>query len=160
MRLALFQPDIPQNLGAALRLTACLGVPLEVIGPCGFPLSDKALRRTAMDYGEGAQLGMHAGWSDFLAAPARAEGRLVLFTTRAAQPYWRFAFQPGDTLLMGRESAGAPEAVHEAAQARLYVPLATGKRSLNVMVAASIGLSEALRQTQGFPGFEADGTSG
>ena len=161
MRLALFQPDIPQNLGAAIRLTACLAVSLEVIEPCAFPLSDKSLRRAALDYGDSAQVRMHRSWTDFLSDPARREGRLILFTTRAAAPYHQFAFQPGDTLLMGRESAGAPDAVHEAAQARLYVPLAAGMRSLNVIAAASIGLSEALRQTSGFPApFEAGGSQG
>ena len=137
-------------------MTACLAVPLDVIEPCAFPLSDKSLRRAALDYGGKSQLRLHAGWTDFLADPARRQGRLILFTTRAAAPYHRFAFQPGDTLLMGRESAGAPDEVHEAAEARLYVPLAPGMRSLNVIVAASIGLSEALRQTGGFPApFEA-----
>jgi tRNA (cytidine/uridine-2'-O-)-methyltransferase len=160
MRLALFQPDIPQNLGAALRLSACLAVPLDVIEPCAFPLSDKSLRRAALDYGDKAQVALHPSWDGFLADPARNEGRLILFTTRAAEPYHRFAFQPGDTLLMGRESAGVPEAVHEAAQARLCIPLAARARSLNVITAASIGLSEALRQTGGFPAFEAARTEG
>jgi tRNA (cytidine/uridine-2'-O-)-methyltransferase len=150
MRLALFQPDIPQNLGAALRLSACLGAPLDVIEPCAFPLSDKSMRRAAMDYAKNASVRLHLSWTEFLADPARAEGRLILFTTRAAEPYHHFAFRPGDTLLMGRESAGAPDEVHAAAQARLIIPLAAGMRSLNVVAAASIGLSEALRQTGGF----------
>ena len=155
MRLALFQPDIPQNLGAALRLSACLAVPLDVIEPCAFPLSDKSLRRAALDYAETADFRLHASWCEFLADPARGEGRLILFTTRAAEPYHHFAFRPGDTLLMGRESAGVPEEVHAAAEARVYIPLAAGMRSLNVVTAASIGLSEALRQTGGLPPFEA-----
>jgi tRNA (cytidine/uridine-2'-O-)-methyltransferase len=155
MRLALFQPDIPQNLGAAVRLTACLAVPLDVIEPCAFPLSDKSLRRAALDYGEKAQIRLHPSWTDFLADPARAAGRLILFTTRAAEPYGQFEFQPGDTLLMGRESAGVPQDVHDAAQARLFIPLAPGLRSLNVVTAAAMALGEALRQTKGFPGFEA-----
>lgn len=108
MRLALFQPDIPQNLGAMLRLGACLGVPIDVIEPCGFPFSDRAVARAAMDYGGQGEVQRHASWEDFLAAPERDQGRLVLFTTQGAQPYLRFAFQAGDTLLMGRESAGAP----------------------------------------------------
>jgi len=157
MRLALFQPDIPQNLGATLRLSACLAVTLDVIEPCAFPLSDKSLRRAALDYGKTARFQLHSSWRDFLADPARLEGRLILFTTRAAEPYHRFAFQPGDTLLMGRESAGVPDEVHAAAQARLFIPLAAGMRSLNVVTAASVGLGEALRQTGGFPGFEAAG---
>ena len=151
MRLALFQPDIPQNLGAALRLGACLGVPVDVLEPTGFPLDDRGVRRAAMDYGVLADLTRHAGWEDFLAAPQRAQGRLCLFTTTGAQPLHGFAFQPGDTLLFGRESAGAPDYVHVAAQARLLIPLVPEARSLNVTVSAAIGLSEALRQTNGFP---------
>jgi len=115
------------------------------------------MRRAALDYGDRADFRLHGSWEDFLAAPERQEGRLILFTTKAAEPFHRFAFQPGDTLLMGRESAGAPDEVHEAAQGRVFVPLAAGMRSLNVVTAAAIGLSEALRQTGGFPGFEADG---
>jgi tRNA (cytidine/uridine-2'-O-)-methyltransferase len=151
MRLALFQPDIPQNLGAAVRLCACLGVPLEIVEPCGFPLSDKSLRRAAMDYGEAAEVVRRPGWSAFLAAPERAEGRLVLFTTRAAAPFQRFAFQAGDTLLFGRESAGAPDEVHAAAQARLLIPISPQARSLNVVAAAAMALGEGLRQVDGFP---------
>ena len=150
MRLALFQPDIPQNLGAALRLSACLAVPLDVIEPCAFPLSDKSMRRAALDYTNNASFRLHSSWREFLADPARGEGRLILFTTRAAEPYHRFAFQPGDTLLLGRESAGVPDEVHAAAQARLLIPLAAGLRSLNVVTAAAMALGEALRQTGGF----------
>ena len=153
MRLALFQPDIPQNLGAALRLSACLGVWLDVIEPCAFPLSDKSLKRAALDYGDKAQIRLHPSWAAFLQAPEREAGRLVLFTTRAAEPYHRFAYQPGDTLLFGRESAGVPPEVHDAAQARLYIPLAPGLRSLNVVTAAAMALGEALGRTDGFPGF-------
>ncbi|HEY3950983.1 tRNA (cytidine(34)-2'-O)-methyltransferase [Phenylobacterium sp.] len=151
MRLALFQPDIPQNVGAALRLGACLGVPVDVIEPCGFPLSDAGVRRAAMDYGAMADLKRHAGWTDFLAGPERAEGRLILFTTKGAAPLHGFEFHPGDTLLFGRESAGAPPEVHAAAQERLFIPLTPGARSLNLTVSAAIALSEALRQTNGFP---------
>jgi tRNA (cytidine/uridine-2'-O-)-methyltransferase len=150
MRLALFQPDIPQNLGGALRLTACLAVPLDVIEPCAFPLTDKSLKRAALDYGDKSQVTLFPSWSAFLAAQALRDGRLILFTTRGAEPYHRFAFRPGDTLLFGRESAGAPDEVHAAAQARLLIPLAPGLRSLNVISAASMALGEALRQTGGF----------
>ena len=122
MRLALFQPDIPQNLGAAIRLAACLGVALDVIEPCGFPLSDAAIRRAAMDYATLAEVTRHAGWADFRAESARS-GRLVLFTTRATTPFHDFAFAPDDVLLFGRESAGVPEEVHNAADARLLIPL-------------------------------------
>jgi tRNA (cytidine/uridine-2'-O-)-methyltransferase len=152
MRLALFQPDIPQNVGAAIRLCSCLGVGLDVIAPCAFPLSDRGLRRAALDYGEDAALELHPSWSAFMAAPARADGRLVLFTTRAAERYLDFTFAAGDTLLFGRESAGAPEEVHAAAKARLVIPLRPGMRSLNVVTAAAMSLGEALRQTKGFPG--------
>ena len=151
MRLALFQPDIPQNLGAALRLGACLDVPVEVIEPCGFPLSDAGVRRAAMDYGALAEMKRHASWAEFLECPERDEGRLLLFTTKGAEPLHGFQFREGDTLLFGRESSGAPPEVHDAAQARLFIPLAPGARSLNLTVSAAIALSEALRQTHGFP---------
>jgi tRNA (cytidine/uridine-2'-O-)-methyltransferase len=151
MRLALFQPDIPQNVGAAIRLSACLGAPLEVIEPCAFPLSDRSLKRAALDYGQAATVTRRASWTAFLQAPERAEGRLVLFTTRADTTFHRFAFAPGDTLLFGQESAGAPEAVHAAADARLVIPLRPGARSLNLVTACAVALGEALRQTGGFP---------
>jgi tRNA (cytidine/uridine-2'-O-)-methyltransferase len=147
MRLALFQPDIPQNLGGAIRLCACLGVPLDVVEPCAFPLSDKAIRRAALDYGAAAEVTRHDSWADFAAART---GRLVLFTTRGALPLPDFRFQTDDTLLMGRESAGVPEAVHTAADARVLIPIRPETRSLNVIAAAAIGLGEALRQTGGF----------
>ena len=150
MRLALFQPDIPQNVGAAVRLAACLGVILEIIEPCGFPLSDRALKRAALDYGDQARVERRPGWADFLAANERKQGRLVLFTTRGAQPYTDFAFQGGDTLLFGRESAGVPDEVHAAADARLLIPIMPETRSLNLVAAAAIALGEALRQTGGF----------
>jgi tRNA (cytidine/uridine-2'-O-)-methyltransferase len=150
MRLALFQPDIPQNLGAALRLTACMAVPLDVIEPCAFPLTDKSLTRAALDYGDKAQVRLFSSWNAFIGDPARQEGRLILFTTKGAQPYHRFVFEPGDTLLFGRESAGAPDEVHAAAQSRLLIPLAPGLRSLNVIAAAAMALGEGLRQTGGF----------
>lgn len=150
MRLALFQPDIPQNLGAAIRLAACLGVPLDVIEPCGFPLSDAAIRRAAMDYAAIAEVKRHASWTDFRGDVARP-GRLLLFTTRAATPFHEFEFQPDDTLLFGRESAGAPEDVHAAADARLLIPIAPGARSLNLVTAATLALGEALRQINAFP---------
>jgi tRNA (cytidine/uridine-2'-O-)-methyltransferase len=148
MRLALFQPDIPQNLGAAIRLAACLDVTLDVIEPCGFPLDDRRIRRAAMDYGAYAEVIRHRGWADFLAAKP---GRIVLFTTRGASLLHDFAFEPTDTLLFGRESAGVPDDVHEAADARVMIPLAPGARSFNLTVSAAIGLSEALRQTDQFP---------
>jgi tRNA (cytidine/uridine-2'-O-)-methyltransferase len=151
MRLALFQPDIPQNVGAAIRLAACLHVPLEIIEPCAFPLSDRSLKRAALDYGPLARIERRASWADFQAAPARREGRLLLFTTRAATPYLDFDYQAGDTLLFGQESAGAPDHVHDAADARLVIPIAPGARSLNLVVSAAMALGEALRRTGGFP---------
>lgn len=150
MRLALFQPDIPQNLGAAIRLAACLGVELDVIEPCGFPLEAAAIRRAAMDYGRLATVQRHASWGAFRASPDR-QGRLLLFTTKGATALHDFAFRTDDTLLFGRESAGAPDEVHAAADARLVIPLMPGARSLNLTVSAAIALSEALRQTGGFP---------
>ena len=150
MRLALFQPDIPQNLGAAVRLGACLGVPVDVIEPCGFPLSDRAVRRAAMDYAEQAEVKRHASWRSFLEAPERTRGRLLLFTTRGALPFHGFRYEPNDVLLFGRESAGVPFEVHQAADARLFIPLVVGARSLNVVNAAAMALGEALRQTGGF----------
>jgi tRNA (cytidine/uridine-2'-O-)-methyltransferase len=150
MRLALFQPDIPQNLGAAIRLAACLGVALDVIEPCGFPLSDAAIRRVAMDYAGLCEVCRHAGWRDFRSLSA-GWGRLVLFTTRGATPLHDFAFAPEDILLFGRESMGAPEEVHDAADARVVIPLAAGARSLNVVTAATLALGEGLRQIKAFP---------
>ncbi len=152
MRLALFQPDIPQNLGAAIRLTACLGVELDVIEPCAFPLSDRAIRRAAMDYGAAARIVRHDGWSDF-ERRMRAEGRrIALFTTRAAAPFHQFAYRSDDVLLFGRESAGVPDEVHAAADARLIIPIRAETRSLNVIAAAAIALGEALRQAEGWRG--------
>ena len=152
MRLALFQPDIPQNVGAAIRLTACLGVALEIVEPCAFPLNDRALRRAALDYGALAMMTRHESWADFVRAPARGEGRLVLLTTRAAIPLGDISFEAGDTLIMGAESAGAPDFVHAAAALRVRIPMVSGARSLNVATAAAIALGEALRQTGGFAG--------
>jgi len=150
MRLALFQPDIPQNLGAAIRLCAALEVELDVIEPCGFPLSDKAIKRAAMDYGSCAKVSHHSGWEAFRAAlPPSA--RLILFTTRAAAPYTEFAFAAEDVLLMGRESAGVPDEVHAVADHRLFIPISAQARSINVITAAAMALGEALRQTAGFP---------
>ncbi|WP_308237899.1 TrmH family RNA methyltransferase [Phenylobacterium sp. J426] len=123
MRLGLFQPDIPQNLGAAIRLAACLGVPLDVIEPCGFPLDDRSMRRAAMDYAGRAEVVRHPSWSRFTSAK---QGRVVLFTTRGATPLHAFVFEPSDILLFGRESAGVPDDVHEAADARVIIPLAPG----------------------------------
>lgn len=148
MRLALYQPDIPQNLGAFIRLGACLAVPLDIIEPCGFPLDDKRIRRAAMDYYALACIARHASWQSF--CRDRAAGRLVLLTTAGAEAFPGIAFRPDDTLLLGRESAGVPQEVHAAADLRLRIPLRMGARSLNVVLAAAMVLSEGLRQTKGF----------
>ena len=150
--LALYQPDIPQNTGTILRLAACLGVTVHVIGPAGFDLSDRALRRAGMDYLSHVDLVRHVTWAQFESWRVSSRQRLVLLTTRGATPYAEFGFSGGDVLLLGRESAGVPEAVHDAADARLAIPLRPGLRSLNVATAAAMVLGEALRQTGGFAG--------
>ncbi|NJM34148.1 MAG: tRNA (cytidine(34)-2'-O)-methyltransferase [Rhodomicrobium sp.] len=151
MRLALYQPDIPQNTGTILRMAACLDVTVEIVGPAGFDISGRALRRAGLDYIDAVGLIRHSSFADFEAARRAAGRRLILMTTRAATPYTRFRFLPGDTLMAGRESAGVPEAVHDAADARVLIPMKPGLRSLNVAVAAAIVLGEALRQTGRFP---------
>jgi tRNA (cytidine/uridine-2'-O-)-methyltransferase len=150
MRLALYQPDIPQNTGSMLRLAACFGVAVDLIEPCGFVWSDRRLRRAGMDYLAGVSLTRHESWTAFRAEePTR--GRLVLLTTHGETPYTEFRFLASDTLVVGRESAGVPAEVHDAAAARLVIPMAGGARSLNVALAAAIVLSEALRQTASLP---------
>ena len=151
LRLALYQPDIPQNTGTMVRLSACLGVAVDIIEPAGFPVSDRAFRRAGMDYLDAVEIVRHASWRAFEAGRAASGARLVLATTRAALPYHAFRFAPGDVVLMGRESAGAPEEVHEAADARILVPMRPGLRSLNVAVTAAMILGEALRQLDAFP---------
>ena len=152
LRLALYQPDIPQNTGTMLRMAACLGLAVEIVEPAGFDVSDRHLRRSGLDYLDHVALTRHRSFEAF-ETWRRAEGiRLVLATTAGAVPYTAFAFRDGDCVLMGRESAGAPEAVHAAADARVVVPIRPGLRSLNVAVAAAMVMGEALRQTGGFPG--------
>ena len=143
MRLVLYQPEIPQNLGAAIRIAACFGVGVDVIEPCGFPLKAREVRRVAMDYGALAEPVAHASWSAFEQA---RRGRLILLTTKAEKSVWEFAFSEDDALILGRESAGAPDAVHAAVDARLAIPIAPAARSLNVHVAGAIALAEARRQ--------------
>ena len=151
MRLALYEPDIPQNTGTILRLAACLGVPVDIIGPAGFDLGDKALKRAGLDYLERAELVRHDSFAAFQACRQSADARLVLLTTQADIAYTGFGFASSDTLLLGRESAGVPPQVHEAADARVRIPVRSGLRSLNIAVAAGMVLGEALRQTKGFP---------
>ncbi len=144
--LALYEPDIPPNVGAMLRLGACLSVPVHIIEPCGFPFSVHAVRRQAMDYAQIAEIVRHDCWADF--AAALAHRRIIVMTTKGSVPLWNFAFQPGDIVLMGRETAGLPDEVHAAADARVFIPIDTRARSLNVATAAAIALGEACRQLQ------------
>lgn len=151
LRLALFEPDIPQNCGAMLRLAACMGIAVDIVEPCGFLLDDRRLRRAGMDYLARVAMRRHASWEHFLEAQRRRGGRLLLLTSRADLVYTEARYDRDDTLLVGRESAGAPEAVHCAADLRLRIPMTAGARSLNVALAAAMALGEALRQTGGFP---------
>jgi tRNA (cytidine/uridine-2'-O-)-methyltransferase len=149
MRLALYQPDQAGNVGTILRLAACLGIPVDVIEPCGFPWGDKALKRAGMDYAEIANVTRHAGWNAFEAA---LPGRLILFTTASAAIRLPDAkFEADDTLLFGSESRGAPAEVHERAESRVRIPQAGETRSLNLAVAAGIGVAEAVRQNGLWP---------
>ncbi len=154
--IALYQPDIPQNTGAVLRLGACLGIRSHVIGPIGFDLSDRALRRTGMDYLKLARVVRHTSWNDFESWRVMDKRRVILMTTQATALYTRFHFDHRDILLFGRESAGAPAHVHDAADIRLTIPMMPGLRSLNLAMATAMVAGEALRQTSGFP---ADGAS-
>jgi tRNA (cytidine/uridine-2'-O-)-methyltransferase len=149
MRIALYEPDIPQNAGTILRLAACLGIEAHIIEPAGFPTTDRAFRRAGMDYLDQVALMRHTSWQAFELWRARAGARLILLTTHASIRYLDHAFQPGDILLFGRESAGVPQAVQQAADARLVIPMRAGLRSLNVAVAAAMVVGEALRQTGG-----------
>jgi tRNA (cytidine/uridine-2'-O-)-methyltransferase len=162
MRLALYQPDIAQNTGTILRLCACLGVPVDVIGPTGFDMSDRALKRAALDYLAHVDLTRHQSFEAFMqsrgaagmqsrSAAGAEHGRLILLSAHAETSHCDYAFGKDDTLLLGRESAGCPEAVHDCVDARIAIPMRPGLRSLNVAVAAAIALGEALRQTGGYP---------
>ncbi|EKF17222.1 tRNA (cytidine(34)-2'-O)-methyltransferase [Nitratireductor pacificus] len=148
MHIALYQPDIPGNTGAILRLAACLGLTVDIIEPAGFDLSDRNLKRAGMDYIERATLVRHASWDAFEAWRRGERRRLLLFSTRAATAYTDFVFRPDDVLLFGRESSGVPEAVHEAADARLLIAMQEGARSLNLAMSAAMAAGEALRQTR------------
>jgi len=151
MRIALYQPDIAQNTGTILRLAACLGVEAHIIEPAGFATSDRAFRRAGMDYLDRVQLVRHLTWPAFEGWRRERALRLVLFTTRAQVSYLDHRFAPDDVLLFGRESAGVPDEVHAAADARLVIPMRRGLRSLNVAMACAIVVGEALRQTGGLP---------
>jgi len=153
MRLALFEPDIPQNTGTILRLAACFGIGVDVIEPCGFLFSDRRLKRAGMDYLDQVELTKHDSWAKFSEynAASGAAARIVLLTTRADLVYTDFNFQPADILLLGRESAGVPDNVHASVDASIVVPMSPEMRSLNIAVSAAMVLGEALRQTDGFP---------
>lgn len=148
MRLALYEPDIPQNAAAMIRLGAGLGLGIDVVEPCGFLFSDAGFRRAGLDYVARAEITRHSSWAAFRAL---LPGRIVLLTARASLPYTQFAFEETDTILVGRESAGTPEHVHRTADARLRIPMRAGTRSINVAQAAAMALGEALRQTGKFP---------
>jgi tRNA (cytidine/uridine-2'-O-)-methyltransferase len=150
LRLALFEPDIPQNAGALFRLAACLGVAVDLIEPCGFLLDDRRLRRAALDYLVELELRRHVSWAAFVADRDPAS-RLILLTTRGSVPHHRFAFAPEDTILLGRETSGVPPEVRDAGFAQIVIPLVPHARSLNIALAGAIGLGEALRQTGLFP---------
>jgi tRNA (cytidine/uridine-2'-O-)-methyltransferase len=153
MRIALYEPDIPQNAGTILRLAACLGVEAHIIEPAGFPVTDRAFRRAGMDYLDQVSITRHRGWDDFEQWRKKMQdlgdgARLILFTTRGGVSYLDHAYRPDDVLLFGRESAGVPDRVHEAVDARLIIPIRPGMRSLNVAVACAMALGEAMRQTR------------
>ena len=149
MRVVLFQPDIPQNTGTILRLCACLSVEAHIIEPAGFPVSDRHFRRSGMDYLDQVSIVRHVSWTTFEAWRAETGGRLVLFSTKAAKPYLDHIYRDDDLLLFGRESAGVPDDVVNAADERLVIPIAAGMRSLNVAMTVAMALGEALRQTRG-----------
>lgn len=148
MRIALYQPEIAGNVGAILRLSACFGVPVDIIEPCGFAFSDKRLARAGMDYAAEAEIVRHADWTAFESVRT---GRLALMTTKGSMSLYDTAFRSDDVILMGTEGAGVPDAVHERADLRIRIPLRPGFRSLNVGMSAGIALAEALRQTKGLP---------
>lgn len=150
MRLALYQPDIPQNTGTILRLAACLDVPVDIIGPTGFDMTDRSLRRAGLDYLDHVTMTRHESFASYLSARA-PPGRLILLSSHAVETHTAFAFAATDTLLLGRESAGVPPEVHALADARIRIPMQPPLRSLNIAVAAAIVLGEALRQTSGYP---------
>ncbi len=154
MRLALFQPDIPQNTGTLLRLGACLDLPIDIIEPCGFLFNEKAMKRAGMDYINIATYRRHNSWQDFLEyrnQHPQEYGRLVLMTTKASIPYTDFKFEPNDIILMGRESAGVPDSIHQMVDSRLIIPMNQNARSINVAISAVMVIGEALRQTNLFP---------
>lgn len=152
MRIALYEPDIPQNTGTILRTCACLGLEAHIIEPAGFPVTDRAFRRAGMDYLDRVAILRHGSFAAFQQWRRTEQLTLVLMTTAAERCYLDHAFRDDQVILFGRESAGVPDAVHEAADVRLRIPLVSGLRSLNIAVAVAMVAGEALRQTGGFPG--------
>lgn len=146
LRIALYQPDIPQNTGAALRLCACMGTGMDIIEPCGFLWQDKKIKRSGMDYIDSVDLIRHPSWEAFR-KEYHGTRRIVLLTTKAGMPYTDFSFEKDDIIMAGRESAGVPDDVHDAVEARLIIPMKEGQRSLNVVNAVAMVLGEAIRQT-------------
>ena len=152
IRIALYQPDIPQNTGAMMRLAACMGVGLDVIEPTAFPWDERKIRRGALDYIDHIDLTRHGDWTAFLEHYENQSRRIVLMTTKGAIPYTAHEFRADDILLAGSESSGVPDHVHDAADSRIIIPMRPGLRSLNVVNATSMILGEALRQTGKMPG--------
>ena len=148
IKIALYQPDIPQNTGSILRLAACLNIAVDIIEPCGFVWNERKMRRAGMDYLDNVAINRHSSWQEYDKAPRK---RLILMSTKASIKYTDFNFQAGDTLLMGRESAGVPDDIHNMADARIIIPMANQMRSINVAMSAAMVLGEALRQLNAFP---------
>ncbi|MBX7145953.1 MAG: tRNA methyltransferase [Alphaproteobacteria bacterium] len=151
MRLTLFQPDIPQNTGAILRLGACLNTPVDIIGPCGFVWDNRQLKRVGMDYINSVEVTHYLSWQKYYDHYEESETRLLLLTTRGSQSYNNIVYRKTDRILLGQESLGVPDFVHNVATVRIFIPMMKGVRSLNVALAASIVLSEGLRQTNTLP---------
>jgi tRNA (cytidine/uridine-2'-O-)-methyltransferase len=146
LRLALYQPDIPQNAGTMLRMAACLGIGADIIEPAGFPVSDRHFRRSGMDYLDQVDIRRHISWNSFNADRTRESARLILLTTKAATAHTSFQFHPNDIIMVGRESAGVPQDVHDSVDARIIIPMRQELRSINVAISAAIVVGEALRQ--------------
>lgn len=150
-QLVLYQPDIPQNLGSLLRLSACTGLAVHIIEPCGFPFDDRRIKRAGMDYIEHATYYRHRSWEAFRAVQTAQGGKLILMTTKAQTPYTSHTFASDDWVMFGRESAGVPESVHQAADIRLTIPMQGAARSLNLAMSAAMVAGEVMRQTNVTP---------
>lgn len=150
IELALYQPDIPQNTGAAIRLCACLGIALNIIEPCGFLWDPRKIRQSAMDYYDHLNLQRHTSWTSFHQQAQETGKRTILMTTKSDAPFHEFEFTPNDILIAGRESAGVPDDVHNICDARIGIPMAPAMRSFNVINASAMILSHALYKTDGF----------